>query len=150
MTDISESGIEAALLREAIRSDEWPAELHQIVDAVNNASDEHDLSTEQCVALGVLLSRRHPPASREEGLRVKALEWKDRGVWATADCLIGRYEIDDVNGLWHTLGPGGFVSRGHASIPDAKSAAQEHYTNAILSAIETALIPTKPEAKEAR
>jgi hypothetical protein len=75
------------------------------------------------------------------GVRVKPLEWVDRGTWTTADCLLGRYEIDDVNGRWHALGPSGFVSRGHASIPEAKAAAQADYEARILSAIE----PPKPE-----
>jgi len=51
-------------LEAAIRADQWPANLHAIVDAVNAASDDNDLSTEQCVALGIILVAHIPEPSR--------------------------------------------------------------------------------------
>lgn len=87
-------------------------------------------------------NRRHPPASREEGLRVKPLEW----VWSEfhstwyADSVLG----EKSSRAWEISGTACVIRPGDKAgvivgktIEDAKSAAQEHYTNAILSAIET-------------
>ena len=61
-------------LEAAIRADQWPANLHAIVDAVNAASDDNDLSTEQCVALGIILASRSS-AIVEEPMAV-AWRWR--------------------------------------------------------------------------
>jgi hypothetical protein len=148
----SEAEIEAA-----IRADLWGADIHAIVDAVNEASDAGDMSTEQCVALGVLLERGRLSAAsavRSEGVKVRDLEW----VWSEfhstwyADSVFGdkSYRAWEISGTACVIRPGDVagVIVGK-TIEDAKSAAQEHYTNAVLSAITSPVETREDGIREA-
>jgi hypothetical protein len=59
-----------AMIAAAIDCANWPPDLSAIVEAVMDETDPLDFSTEQCIALGILLDRnRRAPASSVEALR---------------------------------------------------------------------------------
>lgn len=148
MTDISESGIE--LLPCPFCNGEGKLVSggtgNHYVHCTRCGVNSDDGSVERAAKLW---NRRHPPASREEGLRVRPLVWADipsLNVWS-ARAPIGGYWAwcREGTGYWTRLEDIGHQAQtAGTTLFDAEHAAQADYEQRILSA----LIPTKPEAKE--
>jgi hypothetical protein len=158
------AGPVSEVLAKAIDCANWPDWLHDTVNHVTREADEGtDLSTEQCIAFGALLTLRaadHPAV----GVTVKALEWarfgwveafaapQGLGVWYAINALdpkertppytlkvfVGTHSKTSTSEMWVDGGT-------FHTVEAAKAAAFDHYRSAILSCIE----PLRPATEQA-
>jgi hypothetical protein len=97
-----------------------------------------------------LLADALSAAVRSEGVKVRALEWEhvSGNIWDARSPIGGLYRVRrDADGDWNAFLYGSAFKAVRSTEAEAKSAAQEHYTNAVLSAI-TSPVQTREDGME--